>query len=71
MGATAAGMALSSCAISGDRSAKGLTEEARAIKQIVNPGDLEKSDITVGYVPVNDCALCDRMEKRIFPQIRP
>jgi nitrate/nitrite transport system substrate-binding protein len=56
IGATAAGMALSSCAISGDRSAKGLTEEARAIKQIVNPGDLEKSDITVGYVPVNDCA---------------
>lgn len=56
MGATAAGMALSSCAISGDRSAKGLTEEARAIEQVVKPGDLEKSDITVGYVPVNDCA---------------
>jgi nitrate/nitrite transport system substrate-binding protein len=56
MGAAAAGTALSSCAVNADRSAKGLTEEARAIKQVVNPSDLEKSDITVGYVPVNDCA---------------
>jgi nitrate/nitrite transport system substrate-binding protein len=56
IGATAAGMVLSSCAISGDRSAKGLTEEAATIKPVVNPGTLEKPDITVGYVPVNDCA---------------
>ncbi len=56
IGATAAGMALSSCAISGDRSAKGLTEEALAVKPVVRPQDLEKPDITVGYVPVNDCA---------------
>ncbi|MFB2772246.1 ABC transporter substrate-binding protein [Pelatocladus sp. BLCC-F211] len=56
IGATAAGMVLSSCAISGDRSAKGLTEEAAAIKPVVNPGTLEKPNITVGYVPVNDCA---------------
>lgn len=56
MGATTAGMALSSCAISGDRSAKGLTEEALAVKPVVRSQDLEKADITVGYVPVNDCA---------------
>lgn len=56
MGATAAGVALSSCAISGNRSATGLTEEALAIKPIVRSQDLEKPDITVGYVPVNDCA---------------
>ncbi len=56
MGATAAGVALSSCAISGDRSATGLTEEALAIKPVVRSQDLEKPDITVGYVPVNDCA---------------
>lgn len=56
MGATAAGMALSSCGISGDRSAKGLTAEAKAIEQVVRPQDLEKSEIAVGYVPVNDCA---------------
>jgi nitrate/nitrite transport system substrate-binding protein len=65
MGATAAGMALSSCAISGDspdgdsfasRSAKGLTEEALAVQPIVDSKTLEKPNITVGYVPVNDCA---------------
>lgn len=57
MGATAAvAGALSSCAISGDRSAKGLTEEALAVEPLVKSGDLEKPNITVGYVPVNDCA---------------
>jgi nitrate/nitrite transport system substrate-binding protein len=56
IGATTAGLALSSCNVSGDKSAKGLTEEALAVTPIVRPQDLEKSDITVGYVPVNDCA---------------
>jgi nitrate/nitrite transport system substrate-binding protein len=56
MTATAAGMALSSCAISGDRSAKGLTEEALAVEPVVDSKTLEKPNITVGYVPVNDCA---------------
>ena len=56
MGATAATIALSSCAISGDRSAKGLTEEALAVEPVVDARTLEKPDITVGYVPVNDCA---------------
>ncbi|MBD2244021.1 ABC transporter substrate-binding protein [Nostoc sp. FACHB-888] len=56
IGATTAGMALSSCGISGDRSAKGLTEEALAVQPVVKSGDLEKADLTVGYVPVNDCA---------------
>lgn len=51
-----AGLALSSCSISGDRSAKGLTEEALAIQPVVKSADLEKPNITVGYVPVNDCA---------------
>ncbi|MEG3957807.1 ABC transporter substrate-binding protein [Microcoleus sp. herbarium2] len=56
MGAAAAGMALSGCAISADRSAKGLTEEASAVKPIVDSRTLEKPNLTVGYVPVNDCA---------------
>lgn len=47
---------LSSCSINADRSAKGLTEEAQAIVPVIKPGELEKPDITVGYVPVNDCA---------------
>lgn len=56
IGATTAGMALSSCSISGDRSAKGLTEEALAVQPVVKSGELEKADLTVGYIPVNDCA---------------
>ncbi len=56
MGATAGGMALTSCAISSDRSAKGLTAEAAEVEPIVDPKTLEKPDLTVGYVPVNDCA---------------
>jgi ABC-type nitrate/sulfonate/bicarbonate transport systems, periplasmic components len=50
------GMALSGCGINGDRSAKGLTEEALAVKPIVNSQTLEKPNLTIGYVPVNDCA---------------
>ncbi|WP_138502808.1 ABC transporter substrate-binding protein [Nostoc sp. PA-18-2419] len=56
IGATTAGIALSSCAISGDRSAKGLTQEALAVQPVVKSSDLEKPNLTVGYVPVNDCA---------------
>ncbi|MBN3878900.1 MULTISPECIES: ABC transporter substrate-binding protein [unclassified Nostoc] len=56
IGATTTGIALSSCGISGDRSAKGLTEEALAVQPVVRSQDLEKSDLTIGYVPVNDCA---------------
>jgi nitrate/nitrite transport system substrate-binding protein len=56
IGVTAAGIGLSSCAISGDRSAKGLTQEAAAVQPVVDSKTLEKPDITVGYVPVNDCA---------------
>lgn len=55
-GATIATASLSSCQINADRSATGLTEEARAIERVVKPSELEKPDITVGYVPVNDCA---------------
>jgi nitrate/nitrite transport system substrate-binding protein len=56
LGVTGAGIVLSSCAISSDRSAKGLTEEALAVEPIVKSQDLEKPNIIVGYVPVNDCA---------------
>lgn len=56
MGATAAGMALTGCAIGGNRSATGLTAEAAEVEPIVDPRTLEKPNLTVGYVPVNDCA---------------
>lgn len=56
IGATTTGIALSSCGISGDKSVKGLTEQALAVEPVVRPQDLEKPNISVGYVPVNDCA---------------
>ncbi|MGA7936632.1 MAG: ABC transporter substrate-binding protein [Kovacikia sp.] len=56
MGAAAAGVALSSCAVNAAQDDRGLTEEARAIKPVIRSSELEKPDITVGYVPVNDCA---------------
>ena len=56
MGAAAGAIGLHSCAISSDRSAKGLTKEAEAITPVVDPKTLEKPNLTVGYVPVNDCA---------------
>ena len=56
MGAAAGAIGLHSCTISGDRSAKGLTKEAEAITPVVDPKTLEKPNLTIGYVPVNDCA---------------
>ncbi|MCT7950962.1 ABC transporter substrate-binding protein [Ancylothrix sp. C2] len=54
--AATAGIALSSCAINADRSAKGITDEAAAIEPVIKAEELEKPDLTIGYVPVNDCA---------------
>jgi nitrate/nitrite transport system substrate-binding protein len=54
--ATTATIGLASCQVNTNRSATGITEEARAIAQVIKPSDLEKPAITVGYVPVNDCA---------------
>lgn len=55
-GATAAGAALFSLDINGDRSPSTLSQEAMAVEQVVDPGTLEKPNLVVGYVPVNDCA---------------
>jgi nitrate/nitrite transport system substrate-binding protein len=55
-GTTTAGIALSSCAINASRNPQGLSEAVLAIDQVVRPEDLEKPNLTIGYVPVNDCA---------------
>jgi nitrate/nitrite transport system substrate-binding protein len=56
LGMSASAIALSSCAISGSKAPKTLTEEALAVEPIVKPESLEKPNLTIGYVPVNDCA---------------
>jgi nitrate/nitrite transport system substrate-binding protein len=55
-GATVASSGLTSCAINASRNPTGLSEAALAVTPVVDPKTLEKPNITVGYVPVNDCA---------------
>ncbi|MCU0535113.1 MAG: ABC transporter substrate-binding protein [Hydrococcus sp. Prado102] len=56
LGSVAGAIAFSSCNINTNRSPKGLTEAAQAVEPVVKPESLEKPNLTVGYVPVNDCA---------------
>ncbi|BAZ18143.1 twin-arginine translocation pathway signal [Calothrix sp. NIES-4071] len=56
IGATAAGSVLSSCAVNANRAPRSLSKQALEIEQVVNPKTLEKPNLTIGYVPVNDCA---------------
>jgi nitrate/nitrite transport system substrate-binding protein len=56
LGASASMMAASACSISASRAPKSLTEAALAVEPIVKPESLEKPNLTIGYVPVNDCA---------------
>jgi nitrate/nitrite transport system substrate-binding protein len=56
LGTSVSAIALSGCAISGSKAPKTLTEEALAVEPVVKPESLEKPNLTIGYVPVNDCA---------------
>jgi nitrate/nitrite transport system substrate-binding protein len=55
MGLTATGLALYSCNVGKPPTAQ-LSDIALAVEPVVDPKTLEKPNITVGYVPVNDCA---------------
>jgi nitrate/nitrite transport system substrate-binding protein len=56
LGTLAAGTALSACAINTNRAPQGLSPEALEVEPLVDPRSLEKPNLTIGYVPVNDCA---------------
>ncbi|BAZ40154.1 twin-arginine translocation pathway signal [Calothrix sp. NIES-4101] len=56
LGVATAGTALSSCAINANRAPQNLSQQALEIERVVNPKTLEKPNLTIGYVPVNDCA---------------
>lgn len=56
IGTAAVGTALSSCAINANRAPQGISKQALEIEPVVNPKILEKPNLTIGYVPVNDCA---------------
>lgn len=57
-GGFAAGLALSACnaALRSSRSNGGNSAQAAELEQVVDPSTLEKPNLQVGYVPVNDCA---------------
>ena len=66
-GATAAAIALSGCGDNQTRNLAGQSAAALAVEQIVDPASLEKPNLTVGFVPVNDCApLAIAWEKGFF-----
>jgi len=57
MGAMASMLAYSACTpIASQKSPLSLTEEARQVQPLISPESLEKPDLIVGFVPVNDCA---------------
>ena len=56
MTATASAIAFSACTQEQGRNPTGLSETALAVEPIINPASLEKPNLTVGFVPVNDCA---------------
>lgn len=57
MGATASAIALAACSQKAqNQNPIGLPEAALAVEPIVDPGSLEKPNLTIGFVPVNDCA---------------
>lgn len=56
MGGAAAAITFSACSQSQTRNPIGLTDTALAVEPIVDPASLEKPNLTVGFVPVNDCA---------------
>jgi len=70
MGATAVVGALSSCAISGDRSAKGLTEEAFC-EPLIKSGDIENPISPLGMFPSMTVRHLRSPGRKVFPQIRP
>ncbi len=55
MTATASTIAFSACRSDQAQSPR-LSDAALAVEPVVNPASLEKPDLTIGFVPVNDCA---------------
>lgn len=53
---TAATIAASACRPNQTRNPTGLSATALAVERIVDPASLEKPNLTIGFVPVNDCA---------------
>lgn len=67
LGATASVMAFSACSRRQSPESSQLPESALSVEPVVKPESLEKPNLTVGFVPVNDCApLAIAWEKGFF-----
>ncbi len=55
-GAMAAAIAVPACRQNQTRNPVGLPAAALAVERVVDPASLEKPNLTIGFVPVNDCA---------------
>ncbi|HIK10617.1 MAG TPA: ABC transporter substrate-binding protein [Oscillatoriaceae cyanobacterium M33_DOE_052] len=56
MGATASAIAFSACSQKRAPNNAAQPEATLAVEPIIKPESLEKPDLTIGFVPVNDCA---------------
>jgi nitrate/nitrite transport system substrate-binding protein len=67
MGATVGAIALNSCINQQSNQPSNIPDTALAVEPIIKPETLEKPNLTVGFVPVNDCApLAIAWEKGFF-----
>ncbi|BAY56574.1 twin-arginine translocation pathway signal [Leptolyngbya boryana NIES-2135] len=55
-GTSTVAASLPSCAINASRAPQGLSEAAMSVTPVIQSSELEKPNLTLGYVPVNDCA---------------
>ncbi len=56
-GAAATGAALNAaCSMAGGGGSVSLSKAAQAVEPLVDPSTLEQPNLTIGFVPVNDCA---------------
>jgi nitrate/nitrite transport system substrate-binding protein len=56
MGATFGAVALNSCTKKQGNQLSNIPDSALAVEPIIKPETLEKPNLTIGFVPVNDCA---------------
>lgn len=67
MGTTLGAIALNSCIKQENNQSSHISDIALAIEPIIKPETLEKPNLTIGFVPVNDCApLAIAKEKGFF-----
>lgn len=55
-GTSAVAASLPACVPSANRAPQGMSEAAMSVTPVIQSSELEKPNLTIGYVPVNDCA---------------